>query len=365
MKPYQVHLFTDENKIPIYLPSEPIFVYENKRYLNFLIFDCFHLKNNDYLKEAAKINIESNGIVSTDGRIETKEELQMAMSEIKKVDSLLVFPDEISALFATSSIFGPKTCFFIDYETSPSITAVLQYRNVEYYNHNDLKQLDKILSAKSEKVIVLDGVYEWVGSVGPVNDIVKIAQGTESVIIGNEFNSFGFLGRNGRGFIDLFNLYDLINIEIGSFNKFLGGFGCYVGAKKYLINKIRDNMIGVANPLPQFMLSVNLAGLELIKMERNKKSMFQKLWQNSRYFITRLKQIGFSTLSETPIVVVSFKNNEEAGEFTKKLFFEQIIVAQNKERIRLCLSVEHSKQDLDYCLGKFESIGKNLGILQL
>ena len=53
----------------------------------------------------------------------------------------------------------------------------------------------------------------------------------------------------------------------------------------------------------------------------------------------------------------------EAGEFTKKLFFEQIIVAQKKERIRLCLSIEHSKQDLDYCLDKFESIGKELEIL--
>ncbi len=363
MKPYQVHLFTDDSKIPVHLPSEPIFVYENKRYLNFLMFDCFHLKNNEHLKETAKLSIESNGIVSTDGRIEIKEELQMAMSEIKKIDSLLIFPDEISALFATSSIFGPKTCFLVDYETSPSVAAVLQHRNIEYYNHNDLKQLDKILSAKSEKVIVIDGVYEWLGNVGPVNELIKIAQDTESVIIGNEFNSFGFLGRNGRGFVDLFNIYDMINIEIGSFNKFLGGFGCYVGAKKYLINKIRENMIGVADPLPQFMLSVNLAGLELIKAGRNKKSMFQKLWQNSRYFITRLKQLGFSTLSETPIVVVSFKNNEEAGEFTKRLFFEQIIVAQNKERVRLCLSVEHNKEDLDYCLGKFESIGKNLGIL--
>ncbi len=362
MKPYQVHLFSDKNKIPDFLPSEPIFVYENKKYLNFLVFDCFHLKNNEYLKDSAKLNIDASGITSSEGRIKIMDELRKAMYEIKKIDSLLLFPDEVSTLFATISIFGPKTTFFVDYETSPSIIAVLQYCNIEYYSHHDIEKLNKLLSAKSEKVIVIDGIYEWLGNLSPVNDLVKIAKDNNCIIIGNEINSFGFLGRHGRGFIDLLNLYDEINIEIGSFSKFLGGFGCYVGAKRYLINKIKENTMGVLSPLPQFMLSVNLAGLELIKTEKGKNDQFQKLWTNSRYFINRLKQIGFSTLSETPIVVVSFKNNEEAGEFTKKLFFEQIIVAQNKERIRMCLSIEHSKEDLDYCLDKFEAIGKDLGI---
>ena len=363
MKPYQAHLFSDESKIPDFLPSEPIFVYENKRYLNFLVFDCFHLRNNEYLKNSAKLNIDANGITATEGRMRTFEELRKAMNEIKKVESLLLFPDEVTALFATISIFGPKTTFFVDYETSPSINAVLQYRNIEYYNHKDLDQLDKLMSAKTEKVIVIDGIYEWLGSMGPINDLVKIAKENDCIIVGNEINTFGFLGRHGRGFVDLLNLYDKMNIEIGSFSKFLGGFGCYVGAKRYLINKIKENTIGIFNPLPQFMLSVNLAGLEIIGTEKGKGDMFQKLWKNSRYLITRLKQIGFSTLSETPIVVVSFKNNEEAGEFIKKLFFEQIIVAQNRERVRLCLSVEHSKEDLDYCLDKFESVGKGLGII--
>ncbi len=363
MKPYQAHLFSDESKIPDFLPSEPIFVYENKRYLNFLVFDCFHLRDNEYLKSSAKLNIDATGISAAEGRMRTFEELCKAMNEIKKVESLLILPDEVAALFAIISIFGPKTTFFVDYETSSSINAVLQYQNIEYYNHEDLDQLDKLMGAKSEKVIVIDGIYEWLGNMGPINDLVKIAKENDCIIVGNEINTFGFLGRHGRGFIDLLNLYNEMNIEIGSFSKFLGGFGCYVGAKRYLINKIRENTTGIFHPLPQFMLSVNLASLELIRTEKGKDDIFQKLWKNSRYFITRLKQIGFSTLSETPIVVVSFKNNEEAGEFTKKLFFEQIIVAQNRERVRLCLSVEHSKEDLDYCLDRFESIGKGLGII--
>jgi 7-keto-8-aminopelargonate synthetase-like enzyme len=363
MKPYQVHLFSDESKIPEVLPSEACFVYEDKKYLNFLIYDCFHLRNSEYLKDVAISAIQSNGIVPTGDKGKLMQELQQAMLELKQLDAVLVFPDEIAALVATLSIFGPKTTIFIDYDTCPSLIAALQQRNVEYYDHNNIEQLDKLLSAKSDKVIVVDGVYEWRGKVGAVNEIITLAHENECIIIANEINSFGLLGRQGRGFVDLFNVYSLVNIDIGCFSRFVGGFGCYVGAKKYLINKIRENISEIFKPLPQFMIAVNLAGLEPMKIGKNKNNKLQLLWKNSRYFITRLKQIGFTTNSDTPMVVVDFHNEEEAGEFAKRLFFERIIVAQNKERIKLNISVEHNKEDLDYCLSKFEELGADLGIL--
>jgi len=364
MKPFQVHLFGEEGKIPESVPPEPSFIYGNKRYLNFLHFDCLHLKNSEYLKETARMNIEAEGIVPTDARAGIMGSLQDEMSEVKHIESLLFFPDEVSMMFALMSIFGPKTTFFIDYETSTSLINVLQYRRIEYYDFHDLDRLRKLLSDHAEKVMFVDGIYEWLGNIAPANNIVKLARESECIIIANELNSFGLLGREGRGFVDLCNLYEDINIDIGSFSKFLGGFGCYLGAKKYLINKIRENIGYITDFVPQFMLSVNLAGLEIIKEKTKSKNVYNKLWKNSRYLITNLKQMGLETVSETPLVVVSFSNNEEAGEFTRRLIDEQIIAAQKKERIRLCVSVEHSKEDLDFCLNKFEVIGNALGIIK-
>ncbi len=363
MKPYQVHLFSDNSRIPDYLPSEPVFIYENNRYLNFLTFDCFHLKNNEFLRDTARNSIETKGIVAAEGRVDTIERLQKAMAEYKKIESMIIMPDELMAIFSTLSIFGPKTTFFVDYETSPTILALLQHRNVEYYNHNDLVQLGNLLNAKSERAIVIDGIYEWIGKIAPANELVKLAQQYECFIIGNELNTFGLMGREGRGFIDLFNLYEAINMEIGSFSRFLGGFGCYIGAKRFLINKVRENINIMLNPLPQFMLSVNISALELAK-NKNGNGAFTQLWKKSRYFVTRLKQIGFTTNSDTPIVVINLNNNEEANEFVKKSFFERIVVGQNRERIRMCLSIEHHKEDLDYCLETLERIGKELAILK-
>jgi len=362
VKPYQVHLFSDDKKMPEALPPDPVFVYENKRYLNFVPFDCFHLKNTDALKSAALTSIEANGIAATGGRIAVLEELQHAMTDAKKFESYLFFPDELSALFATFSLFAAKTTIFVDYETTPALSAVLQHRNIEYYDHKDLNQLATLLGAKSDKVLVIDGVYEWLGSIGPVSDLLKLAQTQECIVIANEINSFGLLGREGRGFIDFFNCYEAVNIDIGSFSNYLGGFGCYVGANKFLINNMRENTFQYRKAMPQYMLAVNREALNFIRT--SKKNMFQKLWQNSRYMVTRLKQLGFATESETPIMVVRFSNNEEAGEFAKRLLMNQVIVAQNKERIRLCISVEHTKEDLDRCLSCFESIGEDLGTIK-
>ena len=364
MKPFQVHLFDEEGKIPESVPPEPSFVHGNKRYLNFLHFDCLHLKNSEYLKETARMNIEARGIVPTDARAEIMADLQDEMAEVKRIESLLFFPDEVAMMFALISIFGPKTTFFVDYETSASLINVLQYRHIEYYDFHDLDQLSKQLSDHAEKVMFVDGIYEWLGNIGPVNHIVNLAKESECIVVANELNSFGLLGREGRGFVDLCNVYEDVNIDIGSFSRFLGGFGCYIGAKKYLVNKIRENIGHITDFVPQFMLAVNLAGLETIKEKTKNKDIHNKLWKNSRYLITNLKQMGFETVSETPLVVVMYNNNEEAGEFTRRLIDGQVIVAQKKERIRLCISVEHSKEDLDFCLHKFEVIGNALGIVK-
>ncbi len=363
MKPYQVNLFVDQEQTSIFLPSEPVFIHNNKKYLNFTLIDCFNRRNSEYLNEAARLNIDSHNVVDLRNPDDYMNELKNTLIEFKKLDSTIIFSDEISAIYALFSIFDSKTKFFIDYETSPGIFLVLQYRNIEFYNPRDLEQLSKLMATYTDKVIVIDGLYEWLGCSGPVNELIKIAKENQAVVIANELNSFGLLGRDGRGFVDLFNLYEDINLEIGSFNRYIGGYGAYIGAKKYLINKINENTNGFYMSVPKFMLAVNIAGIELLKDENKNRQAFSKLWTHSRFFINRLKQIGLKTMSETPVIVIILNNNQEAETFSKRLFADGIITNTNKERIRMVLSIEHSRADLDYTLDRIEAHFKDMGIV--
>lgn len=362
MRPVQVHLFADDNRIPQHLPDEPVFFYENKRYLNFASFDCLHLRNHDYLKEAAKLAIDQHGLTIGTGPGKAEAALVQAMNAFKKTEDLLLFPDEISAVFYVLSIFGEKTTFFVEYETSPAIAAVVPSRSVEFYRRDDPEQLRKLISARSERVLFVDGIYEWSGSISPMNDLIAVAREFGCFVVANEISSFGFLGRDGRGLIDFFNLYDDVNLEVGGFQRFLGGFGAYVAGKKYLLRKIEDNITGHEVALPEFMNAVNRAGLDFLQDEKVNKRMIQGLWSQSRYAITRLRQDGFNTPSDTPIIVVCLGNEEEARSLARRLFDDGLIVGQKRERIRLILSIEHTKEDIDFCLDRLLVDARQLGI---
>ncbi len=111
MKPYQVNLFNDSEQAPPFLPGDAVFVYNNKKYYNFSQFDCLNRCNNDYLVETAKLNIDSNLSKNSSSAV-LLENIKTAMSTFKKLDSIIIFPDEISAVYAAFSIFGSKTTFF-------------------------------------------------------------------------------------------------------------------------------------------------------------------------------------------------------------------------------------------------------------
>lgn len=359
MKPYQVRLFPEEAGLPSDVPDEPFFFIEEKRYLNFARYDFRNLHNNEYVKEQIKSHIEEYGFNTGQEGI---DELRSAMRGFKKVDELLFFPDEVTAVVALASVFDAKTTYFLDFETHPAFPSVLQPRGVEYYDHRDQEQLSKLLRTHAEKVLVIDGLYEWLGTLGPVNELVKLAREHGAVVVANEINTFGLLGRNGRGFVDLFNIYEDVNFEIGSWRRFYGGFGAYLAAKKYLINKVEENQRGLLEPLPRFMYRANLAGLELLQDDRITRTIVQRLWKESRYFINRVKQMGLVTASDTPVIVINFNNNDERAEFGRRLYEYGIIAGQWKERLRFMLAVEHTREDIDYCLDRIETVKQDLAI---
>jgi len=85
-----------------------------------------------------------------------------------------------------------------------------------------------------------------------------------------------------------------------------------------------------------------------------------------------MKNMGYDIgNSETPITPVMLYDAKLASEFSQKLFengiFAQSIgyptVPQGKARIRVMISAAHTREDLDFALEKFRSIGKDFGMI--
>ena len=89
-------------------------------------------------------------------------------------------------------------------------------------------------------------------------------------------------------------------------------------------------------------------------------------------FQKEIQSIGFNTgNSETPITPVIVGDSGKAKELSNLLYEDGVfalpivfpMVARDKARIRIMINAGLSKKDLDFALGSFEKLGKQLSII--
>ena len=84
--------------------------------------------------------------------------------------------------------------------------------------------------------IVTDGVFSMDGDIAPLDKIVNLAHKYGAFTFVDECHAAGFLGPNGRGTPDLFNVLKDIDVITGTLGKSLGGAsGGYTTGRKELI----------------------------------------------------------------------------------------------------------------------------------
>jgi glycine C-acetyltransferase len=97
-----------------------------------------------------------------------------------------------------------------------------------------------------------------------------------------------------------------------------------------------------------------------------------RLWHNAEFFKTEMRKMGFNTgETQTPIVPVMLGEAPLAQKFSRRLFDEGVFamaigfptVAQGKARIRVMNSAAHSTSDLEQALTAFQTVGKELGVI--
>ncbi len=100
--------------------------------------------------------------------------------------------------------------------------------------------------------------------------------------------------------------------------------------------------------------------------------LVDRLWENTRYFKSEMKRLGFDTgFSTTPITPVMLGEAPLAKEFSRRLFENGLFamalgfptVPRGKARIRVMISAVHTKDDLDKGLEIFAKVGKELGVI--
>jgi glycine C-acetyltransferase len=209
------------------------------------------------------------------------------------------------------------------------------------------------------------------GDIGPLPELVEVADRYGAIMMVDDAHASGVLGRNGRGTIDHFGVHGRVAIQVGTLSKAVGVLGGYVCGSRdlidYLYHRARPFLFSTSHP--PSVAAACLAAFDILEKEPER---IEKLWSNTRRFQSSLRDAGFSTgASETPITPIMVGDAAKAFEFSRVLFEEGVLatgigyptVPQGKARIRAIVTAAHTEGQLDDAVEIFRRVARRLQII--
>ncbi len=239
-------------------------------------------------------------------------------------------------------------------------------------NMEDLEEQLKQAQAQRYRLIVTDGVFSMDGFVAPLDKICDLADKYNAMVMVDESHATGFIGKTGRGTVELKNVMNRVDIITGTLGKALGGaMGGFTSGKKEIISMLRQRSRPYlfSNSLAPHIVGASIAVLDMLSEAT---TLRDKLEWNVNYFKQEIKKVGLEIKDgDSAIVPVMLYDAKLAQEFASRLLKEGIyvigffypVVPKGQARIRVQLSAAHEKEHIDKAIKAFEKVGKELNVI--
>jgi glycine C-acetyltransferase len=364
-------------------PQGAWLVVDGKNVLNFCSNNYLGLANHPKLVAAAKKAVEEMGVgpgaVRTiAGTMTLHLELERRLAAFKGVEATITFQSGFTANLATiPALVGKEDVIFSDRLNHASIIdgCRLSGGKIIPYDHCDVASLEAVIkeymSQFRRAIIITDGVFSMDGDVAPLDKIYEVARKFDVLLMVDDAHGEGVLGKGGRGIVDHFGLHGKVDVEVGTMSKAFGVVGGVVAGTPVIVEWLRLRgrpfLFSSAVTVPD--AAACIAALDILESSTE---LVDQLWNNTKYFKTEMKILGFDTgVSTTPITPIMLGEAPLAQQFSRELFETGVFamalgyptVPQGKARIRVMISAAHEKGDLDKGLEAFAKVGKNLGVI--
>lgn len=357
-----------------------------KHLLNFCANNYLGLSNHPALIQAAKTALDEFGFGLSSVRFicgtqTLHKKLEQALSDFIGTEDCILYSscfDANGGLFET--LFDKDDAIISDSLNHASIIDGIRLCKAKRYRYlnNDMNDLEtKLKQARTEGakhlVIATDGVFSMDGFIANLQDICRLAEQYDALVMMDDCHATGFLGQNGKGSHEYCGVLERVDIITGTLGKALGGAsGGYVCSRKPIIEKLRQRSRPYlfSNALAPVISAASLTALDIIQQSSDLRT---KLQENTNYFRSNMKNAGFDILpGHHPIVPVMFYDAPIAQAFSERLLekgifainFSYPVVPQGKARIRLQLSAAHTREQLDFAIQAFVECANELKFFQ-
>ncbi|APZ45269.1 glycine C-acetyltransferase [Polaribacter reichenbachii] len=353
--------------------------------INFCANNYLGLSNHPEVIQAAKNTMDTHGFGMSSVRFicgtqDIHKQLEQKVADFYTTEDTILYA---AAFDANGGVFEPlltkEDAIISDSLNHASIIdGVRLCKAARYrYNNNDMNSLEEqLIEANKQnhrfKIIVTDGVFSMDGIVAKLDEICDLADKYDALVMVDECHATGFIGKTGRGTVELKNVMDRVDIVTGTLGKALGGaMGGYTTGKKEIIEILRQRSRPYlfSNSLAPAIVGASLKVFDLIS---NDTSLRDKLEWNTNYFRTEMEKVGFDLVgADSAIVPVMLYDAKLSQVMANKLLKEGIyvigfffpVVPKEKARIRVQLSAAHTVHHLNKAISAFTKVGKELKVI--
>ncbi len=362
--------------------QDPVVIIDGKEVVMLGSNSYLGLTTHPEVKRAAVEAIEKYGTGCAgsrflNGTLDIHMRLEEELAELVGKEAALVFSTGFQTnLGSISALVGKGEFVITDKLDHASIIdgARLSFGRMVKFNHNDMQDLERVLSQLPQgkgKLIVVDGVFSMEGDIARLPEIVELSERYGAAVMVDDAHGIGVLGKCGAGTSDHFGLTDRVHIIMGTFSKSLASLGGFVASDKDTIEYLKHHSRALifSASIPPANAAAVRAALKIMKREPER---IEKLWENTRRMKEGLESLGFHTGgSETPIIPV--RVGDTVSTFTacvmlqeEGVFVNPVVppaVPEGDCLIRVSLMATHSFEHIDFALSKLEKVGRKLGVI--
>lgn len=392
---FQQHLATELKNIEeaglykkertIVTPQDAVIKLDSgKEVINFCANNYLGLSSHPRVVEAAKAAIDSHGFGMSSVRFicgtqDIHKTLEAKIATFLGTEDTILYAAAFDANGGVfEPLFGEEDAIISDELNHASIIdGVRLCKSKRYrYKNSNMEELEACLKeaqAQRFRIIVTDGVFSMDGYVAQLDKICDLADKYDAMVMVDECHATGFIGKTGRGTVELKNVMGRVDIITGTLGKALGGaMGGFTTGKKEIIDMLRQRSRPYlfSNSLAPSIVGASIAVFDMLSETT---VLRDKLDENIRYFKKGIKEAGLEIKDgDSAIVPVMLYDARLSQVFAEKLLEEGIyvigfyfpVVAKGQARIRVQLSAAHEKAHLDKALAAFAKVGKELGVVK-
>ena len=351
--------------------------------LNFCANNYLGLANHPNLINSAKNALDEYGFGMASVRFicgtqTVHKELEKTISNFFGTDDTILYTscfDANGGLFET--LLGPEDAVISDSLNHASIIdgiRLCKAQRFRYANSNMDELENQLIKSQDAKLrlIATDGVFSMDGTIARLNDITKLAEKYNALVMVDDSHATGFIGNTGRGSAEYHGVMDKIDLWTSTLGKALGGAsGGFTTGKKVFIDLLRQRSRPYlfSNTLAP---AIAAAGIEAFNMISQTTELRDTLEKNTRFFRNEIESIGFDVKKgEHPIVPIMTYDALTSQKMASALLDEGIyvigffypVVPKDQARLRVQISAGMSELHLEEALAAFKKVGKKFKLV--